>query len=81
MVTPAEVIRRLLPSAKWGNPEWQEVKDVLAEEGLVVVSAEDLTLTLAIAAVAVEMSTQDPGARAMFAHLRAALPERTTDGL
>jgi hypothetical protein len=40
-VTPAEVIRRLFPSAKWGNPEWKAVKDVLAEEGLVVVSAED----------------------------------------
>jgi hypothetical protein len=41
-VTPAEVIRRLFPSAKWGNPEWKAVMDVLAEEGLVVVSAEDL---------------------------------------
>lgn len=79
-MTPAEVIRRLFPSAKWGNPEWQAVKDVLAEEGMVVVAAADAKTVAALAAHYLQFMEPEPGElEAIRRVLAAALPERNAD--
>lgn len=78
ILTPSEMIRRLFPSARWGNPEWRAVKDALAGEGFAVVAMEDLRSVAEIAENYLDMCEPPPaGDLARVARLRAALPERT----
>ncbi|MGA4989911.1 hypothetical protein [Nonomuraea bangladeshensis] len=75
VLTPSEMIRLLMPSARWGNPEWPKVVEVLAKEGFAVVSVKDLRQAADVIEAVNDPYRYLAEEPELLDRLRAALPE------